>query len=191
MTPRIEALTPALWPAFDDLFGKQGACFGCWCTYFRLPPAARRACTPERNREVILERIAAGPPPGLLAFDEGQVVGWMQIGPRADVPEWNNPGRVSAPPEPFEAADSGSWAISCFFVRRKARGRGVTHALVEAGIVFARGNGARRLDACPIRFSKDGRGTGMFVGSARVFDHAGFETVVERKPGRPLMRLTL
>jgi hypothetical protein len=116
--PHVEPLAPALWPAFEDLFGKQGACFGCWCTYFRLPPAARRASTPERNREIIRARIAAGPPPGLLAFDEGRAVGWMQIGPRADVPEWNNPGRVSAPPDPSEAADPGVWAISCFFVRR-------------------------------------------------------------------------
>jgi GNAT superfamily N-acetyltransferase len=191
MTTRIEPLTPELWPAFEDLFGRQGACFGCWCTYFRLPPAARRASTPERNRAVILARFAAGPPPGLLAFDDTCAVGWMQIGPRADVPEWNNAGRVSAPPDPAEAADPAVWAISCFFVRRAARGRGITHALVAAGIAFARQNGARSLDACPIRLSKDARGTGMFVGSARVFDRAGFATLIERKPGRPLMRRAL
>ena len=34
----IRPLTPDLWPAFEDLFGKQGACYGCWCTLF--PPAA-------------------------------------------------------------------------------------------------------------------------------------------------------
>jgi GNAT superfamily N-acetyltransferase len=191
MTPRIEPLTPDLWPAFEDLFGRQGACFGCWCTYFRLPPEARRASTPERNREIIRARIAAGPPPGLLAFDETRAVGWMQIGPRADVPEWNNARRASAPPDPAEAADPAVWAISCFFVRRTARGRGLTHALVAAGIDFARRNGARSLDACPIRLSQDGRGTGMFVGSARVFDRAGFATVIERRPGRPLMRRAL
>jgi predicted GNAT family acetyltransferase len=191
MTTRIELLTPALWPAFEDLFGRQGACFGCWCTYFRLPPAARRASTPERNREIILARVSAGPPPGLLALDDTRAVGWMQIGPRADVPEWNNAGRVSAPPDPAEAADPAVWAISCFFVRRAVRGHGITHALVAAGIDFARRNGARSLDSCPIRLSKDGRGTGMFVGSARVFDRAGFATLIERKPGRPLMRRAL
>jgi hypothetical protein len=31
----------------------------------------------------------------------------------------------------------------------------------------------------------------MFVGSARVFDRAGFATLIERKPGRPLMRRAL
>jgi hypothetical protein len=57
MSVSIEPLTPALWPAFEDLFGKQGACYGCWCTHFRLPPAARRASTNERNKDHIRARI--------------------------------------------------------------------------------------------------------------------------------------
>lgn len=97
---KIAPLTPDLWPAFADLFGKQGACYGCWCTHFRLPPARRRENNREGNRQFIKSRIEAGPPPGLLAFEDGQAVGWMQIGPRADVPEWNNAGRVSAPLDP-------------------------------------------------------------------------------------------
>ena len=32
---------------------------------------------------------------------------------------------------------------------------------------------------------------GLFVGPKRVFDRAGFETVLERKRGRPLMRKQL
>lgn len=96
----IEPLTPGLWPAFESLFGKQGACYGCWCTYFRLPPAARRDSSSLRNKDRIKARIDAGPPPGLLAMRDGEAIGWMQIGPRADVPEWNNKGRGSAPLEP-------------------------------------------------------------------------------------------
>ena len=46
----IQPLTRDLWPAFEDLFGKQGACYGCWCTYFRLPPAARRANDSHRKK---------------------------------------------------------------------------------------------------------------------------------------------
>ena len=83
MPVAISPLTPDLWPAFEDLFGKQGACYGCWCTYFRLPPAARRGSSRERNKEHIKARIEAGPPPGLLAFEDDMAVGWMQIGPRA------------------------------------------------------------------------------------------------------------
>jgi predicted GNAT family acetyltransferase len=184
-------VTAERWPDFEELFGKQGACYGCWCTHFRLPPAVRRENDRERNKDHIKARIKAGPPPGLLAFEDGKAVGWMQIGPRADVPEFNNAGRGSAPMEPTDADDPDVWAISCFFVRSKARGQGLTHKLVEGGIDFARENGARLLEACPIDLSRDSRSIGLFVGSTRVFEKAGFQRMVERKVGRPLMRLVL
>lgn len=191
MTFDISPLTPDLWPAFEDLFGKQGACYGCWCTHFRLPPAVRRENDRTRNKDFIRARIEAGPPPGLLAFDGARAVGWMQIGPRSDVPEWNNAGRVSAPVEPGDAVDPAVWAISCFFIRTAARGQGLTHRLVEAGIDFARASGARLLEACPMDQSKDSRSVGLFVGSTRVFEKAGFAGIATRKPGRPLLRLDL
>jgi len=191
MSTSVVPLTPERWTDFEDLFGKQGACYGCWCTHFRLAPAVRRENNRERNKDHIKARIEAGPPPGLLALEDGKAVGWMQIGPRADVPEWNNQGRGSAPVEPDDAGDPGVWAISCFFIRVKARGRGISHGLVAGGIAFARENGARLLEACPIDLSRDSRSIGLFVGSSRVFERAGFERLLERKPGRPLMRLVL
>jgi len=191
MDEAILPLTAERWPDFEDLFGKQGACYGWWCTHFRLPPAVRRDNDRARNKDHIQARIMAGPAPGLLAYAEGRAVGWMQIGPRADVPEWNNAGRVSAPVEPNDAADPSVWAISCFFLRSSARGKGLTHRMVSAGIEFARAGGARLVEACPIDQSKDSRSIGLFVGSTRVFEKAGFEPAVVRKSGRPLMRFAL
>jgi predicted GNAT family acetyltransferase len=187
----VQPATAALWPALEELFGPQGACYGCWCTYFRLPPARRRAGTRETNKAHLMGRIEAGPPPGLIAFEGDVPVGWMQIGPRADVPEWNNARRVSAPLDGEDARDAKAWAISCFFVRPKARGRGLSHRLVEEGIRFARTGGARILDACPIDAAKHSKSVGLFVGSTRVFRAAGFQEVACRRPGRPLMRLVL
>jgi predicted GNAT family acetyltransferase len=191
MTHDIVPLTPDLWPVFEELFGKQGACYGCWCTHFRMSPAMRRESNRDRNKDHIKARIDVGPPPGLLAVREGVADGWMQIGPRFDVPEWNNAGRASAPTEAADAVDPAVWAISCFFIRTKARGQGLTHRLVAAGIEHARASGASRIEACPMDLSRDSRSLGLFVGSTRVFEKAGFASAVTRKPGRPLMRLEL
>ena len=188
MTHAIVPLTPDLWPVFEELFGKQGACYGCWCTHFRMSPAMRRESNRDRNKDHIKARIDAGPPPGLLAVRDGVADGWMQIGPRHDVPEWNNAGRASAQTEPADATDA---AVSCFFIRTKARGQGLTHRMVAAGIEHARANGAARIEACPIDLSRDSRSLGLFVGSTRVFEKAGFAPAVIRKTGRPLMRLEL
>lgn len=191
MAITIVPLTPERWPAFEDLFGKQGACYGCWCTHFRLPPSVRRGSSNQTNKEYIQARVEAGPPPGLLLFDGERADGWMQIGPRADVPEWNNRGRASAPLEDGPPDDPSVWAISCFFLRQSARRRGLTHELVRAGIDYAREKRARFLEACPMAQSKDSRSLGLYVGSRRVFEKAGFTEMVERKPGRSLMRLVL
>ncbi|BCG80238.1 N-acetyltransferase [Mesorhizobium sp. 113-3-3] len=173
MSTTIVPLAPGLWPDFEDLFGKQGACYGCWCTHFRLATAARRESSRERNKDHIKARIEAGPPPGLLALEDGKAVGWMQIGPRADVPEWNNKGRGSAPIDPADASDPAVWAISCFFIRAKARGRGITHRLVEGGIDFARSNGARS--------SRPARSTCRAIRARSAFSSA--RRVCSRRPG--------
>jgi len=189
MAISTELLTPGRWADFEDLFGREGACYGCWCTAFRLPPATRRENNRERNKDHMRRRVETGPPPGILAYDEGRAVGWMQVGPRLDVPQWNNAGRASAPLGEGEGIDPSVWAISCFFIRSGARGKGLTHALVSAGVEHARRAGARCLEACPMDQSKNSRSTGLFVGSTRVFENAGFTRMAERKPGRPLVRL--
>jgi GNAT superfamily N-acetyltransferase len=190
-TPRFLPLTPDLAADFVTLFGPSGACYGCWCSYFRLPPKARQALDGAAKRELMLARIAAGPPPGLLAYDGSGPVGWMQIGPRSDVPEWNNRGRSSSPLPDAPAEDPAVWAVSCFFIRSKARGRGLSQALLAAGVAHARANGARLVEASPIDHAKQSKSVGLFVGSTSTFLKAGFAEVARAKPGRPLMRLAL
>jgi Acetyltransferase (GNAT) family len=188
---RFEPLTPALWPAFEALFGPSGACYGCWCTAFRLRPKLRQEFTNDDKRGVMRQRVEAGPPPGLLALREERAIGWMQIGPRADVPEWNNPGRSSTPLVDGPADDPGVWAVSCFFFASKERGKGLSHSMLAAGIDHARASGARLIEASPMDQAKQSKSIGLFVGSTRVFERAGFVTIATRKPGRPLMRLAL
>jgi GNAT superfamily N-acetyltransferase len=118
---------------------------------------------------MMLDRVRQGPAPGLLAWLDAAPVGWMQIGPRADIPQWNNPRRSTTPLPDAPADDPTVWAISCFFLHRSARGRGLTHALVAAGLVHARENGARLIEASPMDAARTTTSPGLFVGSTRVF----------------------
>lgn len=187
----IVPLSPDRWDDFVMLFGPQGACYGCWCTAFRLSPKARRERGGDGKKAFMRERVAAGPPPGLLGYVDGRPVAWMQIGPRADVPEFNNAGRVCAPLEDAPAEDESVWAITCFFTDTKFRGEGLSHPMVEAGIRYARENGARIIEACPMDQAKQAKSVGLFVGSTRVFEKAGFVQVAVRKQGRPLVRMAI
>ena len=107
------------------------------------------------------------------------------------VPRWNTDRTVSRPLDGDDPSDPGLWAISCFFIQSKRRGQGISHALLEAAVTHAGNNGARIIEACPMLKAKQSKSTSLFVGSVSVFEKAGFETVIERKPGRPLMRQVL
>lgn len=187
----VTPLTPDRIPDFVALFGPSGACYGCWCTAFRLKPKLRQTLSPDERRDLMLDRIRTGPPPGLLAYRDTTPIGWMQIGPRADVPEWNNPNRSTTPLPDAPADDPDVWAISCFFFKSRERGLGLSHSLVSEGISHARANGARLIEVSPMDRAKQSKSIGLFVGSTSVFLKAGFAQVALRKPGRPLMRLAL
>ncbi len=187
----VRPLTPELWDDFAELFGRNGACFGCWCSYWRLPRKEFDRARGDEARELMRERVEAGPPPGLIAYQDGKAVGWLQTGPRADTPQWNSPRRLSAPLPDAPAEDAGVWGATCFFVKAGYRRQGVTTALVAAAVEQARASGARILEACPMDSERRRDVTTMYVGSAGTFRRAGFTEVARRKADRPLMRLEL
>jgi predicted GNAT family acetyltransferase len=186
---RVVPLTPDLWPAFERLFGKQGACAGCWCIHWRVPRADYIAWRGPKAKAFFKRRVMKGPPPGVLAFDGDEAEGWLQIGPRADTPQWNSTRRATAPLNDSDAEDERVWGATCFYIKSSARGQGVMGALVKGGTDYARANGARFVEACPI----DGKvgNVDAYVGLKSVFERARFKEVARRKPNRPLMRLAL
>ena len=194
MTDQFDAkpLTPDRWADFEAVMGPRGGCFDCWCTYFRLSPSDRKAYDGAGKKAYMHDRVNAGSaPPGLIGYLDESPVAWVQVGPRADVPNWNSPRTVSRPLDDEDAADPAVWAISCFFIVSAQRGKGLTHRMLDAAIRLARDHGASAVEACPIDRTKQSKAVSLYVGSTRIFTAAGFEEVALRKEGRPLMRLVL
>ena len=186
---RAVSLTPERWRDFETLFGPQGACGGCWCTYFRVLSSERKSMDGNARKAFMAGRVANGPPPGLLGYFGERPVGWVQVGPRAELPQWNAPKVVSRPLDERDAEDPRVWAVSCFFISSRERGKGLSHRMLSEAIAFAEANGARVIEACPIDRTKQSKSVGLYVGSTRIFEAAGFSEVARRKDGRPLMRL--
>lgn len=175
----IRPLTYDLWPALEDLFGENGARSGCWCMYGRIGPAYRKR-PQAKNKEDFREVVTRGPPPGLLAFDGELAVGWCQLTPRDRVPWLDRAWRLA------RVDELPVWSISCFYVRRGYRRRGLTSALIGAALKTARRANAPALEAYPLdaAVSPSASSTGF----ASTFARAGFKTVARRAAARPIMR---
>jgi GNAT superfamily N-acetyltransferase len=180
-------LTPDRWDDLVSLFGPdRGANSGCWCMWWRMSAADWKAVPREEKRDRFRALVEAGPPPGVLAYDQAGPAGWCAVGPRETLPRMNK-SRVAAP---LDAVDS-VWAVNCFFTRPGSRRQGLMRVLLDAAVPFARKQGARIVEACPIETERTliwGEG---YVGLASVFRAAGFEEVARRSRTRPLMRMVL
>jgi len=175
----IRPLTPDLWPALEDLFGEDGACYGCWCMYWRIGRAYRKRPGGE-NKAAFREVVKRGPSPGLLAFDGDLAVGWCQLTSRDALPWLDRVWRLKRPD------GVPVWSLSCFYVRKGYRRRGVTSALISAALKTAKRAKAPALEAYPL--DADATPSASGTGFASTFARAGFKTVARRVPPRPIMR---
>jgi len=177
----VRPLTPERWAAFEDLFGRSGACNGCWCMYWRIGPLYHQR-ERGKNKAALRRIVKRGPPPGLLAFDGDLAVGWCQLTPRGELP-WLGRAQWLAPVD-----DQPVWSISCFYVRRGYREQGVVSSLIAGAVKAARRAKAPALEAYPIDTSQPKSSNNLFTGTASTFARAGFRTVARRAPCRPIMR---
>ena len=181
MELRVHPLTPDLWPALEDLFESGAVCNRCWCMYWRIGSAYRRQ-PPEVNRTAFHRIVQQGPPPGLLAFHEDSAVGWCQLSPRDSLPWVARTAHLRCVDE------LPVWCVSCFYVRKGYRRKGVTSALIREALKAARNAGAPALEAWAL--DGDLTSSSSFTGFASTFLKLGFQTVARRLPPRPIMRYT-
>lgn len=187
----IHPLTPDRWDDLVDLFETDSITRMCWCMHTRLSGAELKDFKPEDRKKMFASLVKQGKQPGLLAYRGEEAVGWIAVAPRGMTPDWNRGRKSSAVETERDAKDPSCWGASCFFVRAGNRKKGITEQLLAAGIAHAKTNGATRLEACPMSDEDRRSAVGMCVGPKRIFERAGFKTVLERKAGRPMMRLTL
>ncbi len=138
------------------------------------------------NRRAFRAVVAAGPPPGVLAYADGEPVGWCAVAPRSAFARLAT-SRVMAPVD-----DAAVWSVVCFYVARGYRGRGLTVRLLREAVGLAHRLGARIVEGYPVD-SRGQRTADVFVwtGLVGTFREAGFREVLRRSPARPIMRLPL
>src|SRR5687767_2714291 len=188
----VHPLTPDRMKDLATLFGQGGDPKWCWCSFFRLRNVDFQNATEASNRKVLESAVkttaADGRAPGLVAYRDGEPIGWVSVGPRADYERLQH-SKVLAPID-----DKPVWSIVCFVVSKSARKQGVARALLAAATSYARQHGATWLEAYPVQTDGQRRpAANAYKGTVGMFERAGFKVVERRQanrtsPMRPIVR---
>jgi GNAT superfamily N-acetyltransferase len=191
---------PANRASCDDLgaiFGTRGAAAVCQCQRYKLAPReAFKHHAPAVRAERLRRQTACGQPgarttSGLLAYREGEPVGWCAVEPRTAYPALLRVYRVPWSGRTEDKADESVWAVTCLFTRAGHRRRGVSYALARAAVGFARDRGAHALEAYPmlVQPGQDITWGELHMGTRSVFEAAGLSEISHPVPRRVVMRI--
>jgi GNAT superfamily N-acetyltransferase len=182
-TLNFKPLTLAIWDDFEILFTEPGIQNGCWCMYWRIRRADCQHGYGQGNKQAFKALLESGKVPGILAYHQGQPVGWCAIAPRQDT------AVLDRSPTLKRVDDQPVWSITCFFISKPYRRQGMTELLIQAALDYARQNGAHIVEAYPLRTEI----TRLlpyerYMGIQSTFERLGFEVVAQRSQRRPVMR---
>jgi ribosomal protein S18 acetylase RimI-like enzyme len=169
--PEIHPVTPDRWRDMVELFERRGPrgghrntpAYGCWCMYWR--DRSLEHGTPKKRAMGRLVR--AGREPGLLAYGDGEPIGWISIAPREEFE-----AILRSPQYGPREEEDGIWSIVCLAIDRYTRRQGIAGALVDAACAHAFAHGAAVVEAYPhVSDPRD------YMGSVPLYEHAGFTRI--------------
>ena len=169
MPIRVEPATAARFDDVATMLGpKNPTSSVCWCLSHRVDSKTNRSLVGPARGEYVRTLCARPVAPGVLAYADGEVVGWAAVAPRAELPF----ARSTKIPH---VDDLPVWSAWCLRVRPGHRGKGISHALLEGAVRYAREQGAPAVEGYPV----DNAGarvdlTMAYVGTRGVFERAGF-----------------
>ncbi|MFO7636154.1 MAG: hypothetical protein R6W96_02460 [Clostridia bacterium] len=183
---RTEELSSTTWKDFEALFAKhKGVRGGCWCTFHRCSSTTHfEQMNREERRKFHQELTMKGEGYGLLLYDENVPVAWCQFGPANAFPRYDR-GRDYTK---LTIADDWKpqWRISCIFVDKDCRRKGLSHIALSSAIQLIRKKGGGVVEAFP--FDIPGAKRPSYTGSVAMYMREGFHEVARLGKNTVLMR---
>jgi predicted GNAT family acetyltransferase len=183
----VRAAGPDSWPDVAAVMGDRGDPSRCLCQYFRLRGRAWSSATPSDNRVALRSQVCNGErPPGVLAYDGDEPVGWCAVAPRMSYP------RVVASPN-WRTDRPDAWVITCFVVPVGHRRQGLAGELALGAVEFARSYDAPVVEACAVDTTAEARipSANLYRGPLSTYLSTGFTEVARTSPQWVLVRQLL
>jgi len=126
---------------------------------------------------------------GILVYAGDQAVGWCQYGPKEELPRIDSGRNYSKLDLP---RDHGRklWRLTCFFVDRDFRRRGVARVALKAALDSIKKQGGGIVEAYPPT-SKEGGSWALWFGTVAMYEREGFKAHAKLGEKHLLMRKTL
>lgn len=150
--------------------------------YWKLRGKAYEEARGYATRQMHKSIVDSGTVTGLLAYLHGEVVGWVAVEPRSAYEKLAH-SRTLKPVD-----DQPVWSVTCFFVAKKHRRKGITVELLKAAVEHVKSQGGRIVEGYPVDVKDNAAPPFIFTGTASAFKQAGFKEVARNSPTRPIFR---
>jgi hypothetical protein len=155
----------------------------CSCMKWRMRSTDFKNSSKEDRCAALEKLVLDGEPVGVLAYVDGEPVGWCSMAPRTD---YAGLERYRALPR---VDDVAVWSVVCFYADRSVRGgSGVQQAMLRGAVDHARDLGAAAVEGYP---ADPEAKLYRYMGSVEVFRAAGFTDVTPAGQQRRVMRYPL
>jgi|WetSurMetagenome_2_1015567.scaffolds.fasta_scaffold35747_4 GNAT superfamily N-acetyltransferase len=165
------------WPDLEQLFESRGGPKYCWCIVWRVAPAERKQLNNSGRKADLKHRVDTAIPIGLVGYLDHEPVAWCSIAPR---PTFLGLGGIE------DSAEENVWSLTCFFVKRMLRRKGIIRQIISAAVAHATLKGATIVEAYPVDPESPSY---RFMGYVESFKAAGFEEVGRAGSRRHVLRL--
>jgi GNAT superfamily N-acetyltransferase len=154
--------------------------------FLRLPRKQFDAGKGAGNKRALKRLVSTGREPGLIAYLKREPIGWCALAPRQDYVALER-SRILKPVD-----DQPVWSVSCLFIKKGYRRRGLSTLLLRAALEFAAKHGARIVEGYPVEPSMEKMPDPfLWHGIPSAFLRAGFREVERRSRTRPIMRFEI
>lgn len=183
----IKALNVETWNDFEQLAQNHngGGFGGCWCTAFHpKPPEKHRSAEDAQAYKKMLVNEARAH--AALVFDGDICVAWCQFGPPQELPNIYHKKEVES------KITMPDWRITCIFVDRDYRKKGLSFFALNGALELIRNLGGGVVESYP----QDTQGrrisnSFLYNGTKEIFEKAGFNYEGKKGKNHCIVRKTI
>lgn len=186
-TFQVAPLTAETWTAFEALVQRHNGIFGgCWCTWFH-PEDPERGPGAEGNRVRKKRYVETGVAHAALVMDGAEAIAWAEYGTPTELPSIHHRKQYDA-----EKDADPDYRITCVFVDRRYRRRGITEMAILGALDLIAQAGGGVVEAYPhdlTQQTKKMSSSFLYNGTRQLYERLGFSYVRPKGLKNCVMRI--